>query len=82
MERFLLDVGSVSRDFCGQGSEVASGTLARRLLMIVERRCGPAVWDSCRMSVLADVLPDATGKTRPIMDAVARDVRQGFGISP
>ena len=81
MERFVSDVGSVSRDLCGVGSQVASGTMARRLLSIVERRCGPAVWDACSMKVLAAVLPDATGKARPIEDGVARDVRQRFGVS-
>ena len=82
MERFVSDVGSVSRDLCGVGSQVASGTLARRLLSIVERRCGPAVWDACSMTVLASVLPDATKKVCPIQNALARDVRQRFGVSP
>ena len=82
MERFVEDVGSVSRHLCGKHSEVASGILARRLLSVVERRCGPAVWDACSMRVLAAVLPDRTSKAHPIEDAVARDVRQRFGMSP
>ena len=82
MERFVSAVGSVSCGLCGVRSEVASGTLARRLLIVVERRCGPAVWDACSMKVLAAVLPDAAKKTRPVEDAVARDARQRFGMSP
>ena len=82
MEGLVRDVGSLSRQLCGQHSELASGTLARRLLSVVERRCGPAVWDTCSMNVLADVLPDTTSKAQPIQDEVAGDVRQKFGMSP
>ena len=82
MEHLVEDVASVSRHLCGKHSELASGTLARRLLSVVERRCGPAVWDACSMRVLAAVLPDSTSKAHPIQDAVARDVRQRFGMSP
>ena len=34
------------------------------------------------MKALAAVLPDATLNARPTDDAVARDVRQRFGMSP
>ena len=80
--RFVSNVGALSRGICGKGSEVASGTLARALLMVVERRCGPKVWDACRMKELADVLPDRKANARPIENALAKDVRRWFGMSP
>ena len=62
-------------------SELALATLARRLLIAMWRRSGPAVWDRCRMKVLAAALPDAIPKARPIEDALAGDARHKFGMS-
>ena len=83
LESLAKKAHNLSRAICGDGQVLASGTLARRLLNIVEERYGNAVWDACRTAVLSDILPDLTGNV-PLLarDRLAGDFRKRFGMSP
>jgi len=82
LESFASSVGVLSRSLCGKGSELGTGTLARRLLSILEIRCGASIWDSCSMAVFSEVLPDMKQEATGIKEWNVADVRRRFGMSP
>ena len=82
LQRFIEQVGGLCRRLCGQQSKYAAGTLARRVLSVVELRSGPAIWDACSMRSLAELLPDLSQHTVMMQHWTGRDVRLRFAMSP
>ena len=82
MEGLAKQVHALSQAICGAGAVLASGTLSRRLLNIVERHFGEAVWDECRMAVLSEILPDIAHNMASMSAMRAGDFRRRFGMSP
>lgn len=82
LQRFCAAVGELCRQIGGAQSTLRVGTLARRLLSIAEKRCGPGVWDSCTTEALADVLPDVKDRAHCLRTWTAGDARRRFAMSP
>ena len=74
--------GPAGRELCGKSSSLRMGGLARRLLSIVEMRCGPAVWDECDMAMFSGVLPDVNDHADCLRTWKVGEVRRRFGMSP
>ena len=82
IEAFANDVHDLCGNLCGQGSKLATGTLAGRLLSIAEITHGHGVWDDCSMSSFSDLLPDMKQNSTDIGQWSVRNVRKRFGMSP
>ena len=81
LEDFVRMVQSLCLDICGQSAKGATGTLARRLLSIVELRCGLAVWDVCSMKTFSDVMPDMKQQATGLSEWTVREARRRFDMS-
>ena len=82
LQNLVVTVGEFCRELCGKTSSLRMGGLARRLLSIVEMRCGPAVWDECCMATFSDVLPDMNDHAACLCTWKVGAVRRRFGMSP
>ena len=82
MESLVVKVIAMSQAICGSSASRCVGLLARRLLSLVEHRCGEAVWDSCGMRVLTLASPDLGHHVAALSSWPAGDVRRRFGMSP
>ena len=81
LEDFVRMVQSLCQDICGQNAKGATGTLARRLISIVEFRCGPAVWDVCSMKTFSDVMPDMKQQAKGLSEWTVKEARSRFDMS-
>ena len=82
LEDFVRMVQSLCQDICGQNAEGATGTtLARRLISIVELRCGLAVWGDCSMKTFSDVMPDMKQQATGLSEWTVREARRRFDMS-
>ena len=81
LEDFVRIVQSLCQNICGQNAKGATGTLARRLISIVEFRCGPAVWDVCSMKTFSDVMPDMKQQAKGLSKWTVREARHRFDMS-
>ena len=82
LQNVVTTVEKMCRELCGQGSILRMGGLARRLLSIVEMRCGRGVWDECDMAMFSGVLPDMKGYAVCLRKCKVGEVRRCFGMSP
>ena len=82
LQNVVKTVGELCRELCGKSSTLRMGGLARRLLSIVEMRCGRGVWDECDMAMFSGVLPDMKGYAVCLRKCKVGEVRRCFGMSP
>ena len=82
LQNVVMTVGELCRELCGKSSTLRMGGLARRLLSIVEMRCGPGVWDECDMAMFSGVLPDMKNYAGCLRTCKVGEVRRRFGMSP
>jgi hypothetical protein len=82
LQNVVMTVSEVCRELCGKSSTLRMGGLARRLLSIVEMRCGLGVWDECDMAMFSGVLPDMKGYAVCLRKCKVGEVRRCFGMSP
>ena len=82
LQNVVMTVGEMCRKLCGKTSTLRMGGLARRLLSVVEMRCGPGVWDECNMAMFSGVLPDMQGYAVCLRNCKVGEVRRCFGMSP
>ena len=82
LQNVVMTVGELCREVCGKSLTLRMGGLARRLLSIVEMRCGPGVWDECDMAMFSGVLPDMKDHAGCLRTCKVGEVRRRFGMSP
>ena len=82
LQNVVMTVGEMCRELCGQSSILRMGGLARRLLSIVEMRCGPGVWDECDMAMFSGVLPDMKDHAGCLRTCKVGEVRRSFDMFP
>ena len=82
LQNLVVTVSKLCRELCGKSSSLRMGGFARRLLSIVEMRCGPGVWDECNMAMFSGVLPDMKGYAVCLRKCKVGEVRRCFGMSP